>query len=102
MPAHASSKSAARRAHRHRDRLGRPGYCGWSGLAADRCRPARRLPAQVPPGTTLVIGDPQTQRALVLSGEIDKLPFKIEWANISGGARAIEAFRANALDVSNT
>lgn len=53
----------------------------------------------VPPGTVLRIGDPKTQRALELSGELQKLPFKIEWANISGGPRTIEAFRANALDL---
>lgn len=53
----------------------------------------------VPPGTTLVIGDPKTQRALELSGELAKLPFKVKWANISGGPRTIEAFRAHALDL---
>ena len=31
--------------------------------------------------------------------EIDKLPFKVEWANISGGPQTLEAFRADALDV---
>ncbi|WP_246165074.1 ABC transporter substrate-binding protein [Pigmentiphaga aceris] len=57
------------------------------------------IPNDIPPGTTLAIGDPKTQRALELSGEIDKLPFKVKWANISGGPRTIEAFRANALDL---
>ncbi|WP_343712380.1 ABC transporter substrate-binding protein [Inquilinus sp.] len=79
----------------------------WAGLvciagpvlAADTLPADAPLPADVPPGTTLVIGDPTTQRALVLSGEIEKIPFRIEWANISGGPRTIEAFRANALDV---
>ncbi|HSD36391.1 MAG TPA: ABC transporter substrate-binding protein [Rhodocyclaceae bacterium] len=53
----------------------------------------------VPPGTELAIGDPKTQRALELSGEVSKLPFKVKWANISGGPKTIEAFRANALDL---
>ncbi|WP_284284122.1 hypothetical protein [Mesorhizobium amorphae] len=35
----------------------------------------------------LRIGDPETQRALELSGLIGQLPFKVEWANISGGPR---------------
>lgn len=57
------------------------------------------IPDQVPPGTILRIGDPKTQRALELSGEIGKLPFKVEWANIGGGPRTLEAFRARALDI---
>jgi len=58
-----------------------------------------KLPDHVPPETVLRIGDPKTQRALELSGELAKLPFKIEWANISGGPRTIEAFRSGALDL---
>jgi sulfonate transport system substrate-binding protein len=57
------------------------------------------LPEQVPAGTTLVIGHPEIQQALQLSGEIDKLPFKIVWANISSGPNTIAAFRAHALDL---
>ncbi|GAA4228270.1 ABC transporter substrate-binding protein [Actinomadura meridiana] len=57
------------------------------------------LPEQVPGGTKLVIGDPKTQRALELSGQIDDLPFESEWANFSGGPKTSEAFRAGALDV---
>lgn len=49
--------------------------------------------------TVLRIGDPKTQRALELSGEIKNLPFKVEWANISGGPRTTEAFRSRALDL---
>ncbi|WP_051130723.1 ABC transporter substrate-binding protein [Nesterenkonia alba] len=56
------------------------------------------LPEEVPEGTELVIGDPATQRALELSGEIDELSFDVEWANFSGGPRTSEAFRAGALD----
>lgn len=57
------------------------------------------IPETVPPGTVLRIGDPKTQRALELSGEIKNLPFKVEWFNLSGGPRTIEAFRAKALDI---
>mgnify|MGYP000894738553 CR=1 FL=1 len=53
----------------------------------------------VPAGTTLTIGDPKTQRALELSGEVKNLPFTPKWVNISGGPRTTEAFRANALDI---
>ncbi|RWH97212.1 MAG: ABC transporter [Mesorhizobium sp.] len=60
---------------------------------------AGKLPTKIPAGTVLRIGDPETQRALELSGLIDQLPFEVEWANISGGPQTIEAFRANALDV---
>jgi sulfonate transport system substrate-binding protein len=60
---------------------------------------AAGIPDKVPPGTTLTIGDPITQEALTLSGEINKLPFKVVWANISGGPRTTQAFRAHALDL---
>jgi len=57
------------------------------------------IPDTVPPGTVLRIGDPKTQRALELSGELARLPFTIQWANISGGPRTTEAFRSRALDL---
>lgn len=57
------------------------------------------LPAEVPAGTTLAIGDPATQVALKLSGQIDQLPFTVKWANLSGGPETSEAFRAKALDL---
>jgi sulfonate transport system substrate-binding protein len=57
------------------------------------------LPTDVPPGTKIIVGDPVTQQALELSGEIDKLAADVEWANISGGPQTTEAFRAGALDV---
>ncbi len=61
---------------------------------------AQPIPAEVPAGTVLRIGDPITQKVLELSGLIDELTFKVEWANISGGPQSSEAFRARALDVS--
>ena len=67
--------------------------------AADLLASDAALPADIPPGTTLVIGDPMIQAALELSGDVSKLPFKVQWANISGGPQTIEAFRGRALDV---
>ncbi|MFI0405777.1 ABC transporter substrate-binding protein [Actinomadura sp. 3N508] len=76
--------------------------CGGSGV--DRTGEGglaltAALPKRVPDGAKLVVGDPKTQRALELSGLIDDLPFEVEWANISGGPRTSQAFRAGALDV---
>ncbi|GAA5142409.1 ABC transporter substrate-binding protein [Nocardioides marinquilinus] len=57
------------------------------------------IPDDVPSDTVLRVGDPTTQVALELSGLDDDLPFDIEWANISGGPKTLEAFRGDALDV---
>ncbi|UZN02753.1 ABC transporter substrate-binding protein [Cellulomonas sp. S1-8] len=59
------------------------------------------LPTAVPAGTTLVVGDPTTQKAVAIAGDdLDSdLGFTIEWANLSGGPQTTEAFRAGALDV---
>ncbi|NPC97863.1 ABC transporter substrate-binding protein [Nocardioides sp. zg-DK7169] len=57
------------------------------------------LPDQAPSGTVLRVGDPATQTALEVSGLIAEIDFDIEWANISGGPKTLEAFRADALDV---
>ncbi|MFC9468778.1 ABC transporter substrate-binding protein [Streptomyces coelicoflavus] len=58
-----------------------------------------RIPAAVDRDTTLTVGAPDLKVALELSGQIDRLPFKVKWANISGGPQCSEAFRANALDI---
>ncbi|MGW5751403.1 ABC transporter substrate-binding protein [Nocardia rhamnosiphila] len=59
------------------------------------------LPTEVPPGTTLVVADQQErfQTALRASGELEKLPFTVEFANFIGGPEILEAFRAGAADV---
>ncbi|MET0694450.1 MAG: ABC transporter substrate-binding protein [Propionibacteriaceae bacterium] len=57
------------------------------------------LPTEVPAGTKIIVGDPVTQKALELSGQIDKVSSFVEWANLSGGPQTSEAFRAGALDV---
>ena len=56
------------------------------------------IPAQLPPETKLALGDPLVRKQLALMGELDKLPFSADWANISGGPDTIQAFRAGALD----
>ncbi|GGJ85077.1 hypothetical protein GCM10011583_15860 [Streptomyces camponoticapitis] len=60
---------------------------------------AVEIPKTVDPDTEITIGSPEIEVALKLSGQIDKLPFKVKWANLSGGPQCSEAFRANALDV---
>ncbi|WMI61865.1 ABC transporter substrate-binding protein (plasmid) [Streptomyces rochei] len=60
---------------------------------------AEKIPATVSRDTTLTVGAPDLKVALELSGQIDKLPFKVKWANISGGPQCSEAFRADALDI---
>ena len=57
------------------------------------------LPDEVPDGTVLRVGDPQTQTALEESGLDEELGIEVEWANISGGPKTLEAFRADALDI---
>lgn len=56
------------------------------------------LPTRFSPDTKLILGDPQVQKQLGVVGELDKLPFKVEWQNLTGGPQTIEAFRAHALE----
>ena len=69
------------------------------GLGPLQAQEPAPLLTEVPAGTKLVVGDPQTQVALRLSGLIDEIPFEVEWTNLSGGPQTSEAFRAHALDV---
>ena len=57
------------------------------------------LPDAPPEGTVLRVGDPATQVALEESGLIDDLDVEIEWANVTGGPKTLEAFRADAIDI---
>lgn len=57
------------------------------------------VPSEVPDGTVLRVGDPATETALKASGLIDDLDIEVEWANITGGPKTLEAFRADAIDV---
>lgn len=61
------------------------------------------LPDQVPAGTEIRIGDPSIQAVLGAAGLDEQLSaagVSVEWANISGGPKSIQAFRADKLDCS--
>ncbi|MEU1980801.1 ABC transporter substrate-binding protein [Nocardia sp. NPDC019395] len=72
-----------------------------AGSGTDKPAADTPLPTEVPPGTTLVIADQQErfQTALRASGELEKLPFTVEFANFIGGPEILESFRAGAADV---
>jgi len=70
-----------------------------AAAAATALPPDAPLPAAIPPGTVLTIGDPTTQRILEHTGWIKQLPFTVHWAEMSGGPQVNEAFHAKALDV---
>lgn len=53
----------------------------------------------VPAGTSLTVGGPTLLSMFQLSGELTKLPFKVDFTTFSGGPSVLDAFRANALDV---
>ena len=76
---------------------------GLVGCGAEAQGPRLELsaavPDEVPDDTVLRIGDPPTQTALEASGLIDELDVEVEWANISGGPKTLEAFRADAIDI---
>jgi len=75
------------------------GEGGGVALAADAA-----LPEKVPSGTVLRVGDPATQVVLEQAGldkELEQAGVEVEWANITGGPKSLEAFRADALDVSS-
>ena len=78
-------------------------FAGAGGAAAKRAGATLALdapiPARVPPGVKLTIGDPMTERVLEHTGWIKDLPFQVQWAEITGGPAVTEAFHAKALDV---
>lgn len=74
--------------------------CLGSPLAAAADLPLQApLPSHVPPGTTLVVGGPTLETLFRLSGELQKLPFKLVFTTLAGGPAVLDAFRAKALDV---
>lgn len=79
------------------------GLMALSGCGGDEAGPRLELSAALPDapadGTVLRVGDPATQVALETSGLIDELDVDVEWANISGGPKTLEAFRADAIDL---
>lgn len=74
-----------------------------AACGGDEKGPRLELTAAVPDepadGTVLRVGDPATQVALEESGLVDELDVEVEWANISGGPKTLEAFRADAIDI---
>ncbi len=76
----------------------RPNHDG-SGQAGATLALSAPLPDHVPPGVTLVVGDPISQWVFEHNGWDKQLPFKIKWAQITGGPQVTEAFHAHALDV---
>jgi len=66
---------------------------------ADAAVLAEPLPDRVPPGVTLIVGDPVTRWVFEHNGWDKQLPFTLRWAEITGGPDTTEAFHAKALDV---
>ena len=62
--------------------------------------PTSTIPATVPPGTTLRVGDQLEflQTILSASGEDKGLPYKVKWAGFIGGPPMLQAFHAGAID----
>lgn len=56
------------------------------------------LPRDIPAETRIRIGDPKIKKQLELSGLISRIPFQVDWQNVTGGPQTLEAFRASALD----
>ncbi|GAA1562130.1 ABC transporter substrate-binding protein [Kribbella sancticallisti] len=75
--------------------------CGGDAAAGAGAKlaPDAALPTEVPDGTKIVVGDPTTQKALQLSGQLGKVSKFVQFANLSGGPQTTEAFRAKALDL---
>src|SRR6266508_666159 len=74
------------------------GVGGDAEASGHKLAPDAPLPTAVPPGTKIIVGDPVTQKALELSGQIGNYPY-LQWVNIAGGPATTEAFRAHARDV---
>jgi sulfonate transport system substrate-binding protein len=68
-------------------------------LAAGALPLGAPLPDKVPPGVVLRVGDPVNKWIFHHLGWDKTLPFRIEWAEITGGPGTTEAFHAGALDV---
>lgn len=57
--------------------------------------------SQIPDGTVLRVASQQQSQdtAFELSGELEDLPFEIEWINLHGGPAILEAIRGGSVDV---
>lgn len=58
------------------------------------------LPDEVPPGTTLRVGDQleYLQTILELGGEADDFPYEVEYSSFVGGPAMLQAFQGGAVD----
>ncbi len=61
---------------------------------------AVELPDEVPPGTTLRVGDQleYLQTVLELAGEDEAFPYEVEYSSFVGGPPMLQAFQGGALD----
>ncbi len=61
---------------------------------------AVELPDEVPPGTTLRVGDQldYLQTVLELAGEDEDFPYEVEYSSFVGGPPMLQAFQGDALD----
>lgn len=68
---------------------------------AEGLEPDAPLPTEIPEGTTLVVADQQNRLSVALeaSGELEKLPFAVEFGAFQGAPSVLEAFRADAIDI---
>jgi sulfonate transport system substrate-binding protein len=76
--------------------------CG-SGDTGTTLELTAALPDKVASGTEIRVGDPAIQAVLQAAGldrELTDAGVKVQWANISGGPKSIQAFRADKLDCS--
>lgn len=62
---------------------------------------SKDLPTEIPAGTKIVFADQQNkyQTLLAASGLEKDLPYKLSYANFTGGPAVLEAFRAGTADV---
>jgi sulfonate transport system substrate-binding protein len=73
---------------------------GSSSPSARASNAAADIPATVPPGTTLRVGDQLEflQTILKTAGEDKDLPYSVKWAGFIGGPPMLQAFHAGAID----
>lgn len=62
---------------------------------------SKDLPTEIPAGTTIVWADQQNKyQTLFAASGLDKdLPYKLEYANFTGGPAVLESFRAGTADI---
>jgi sulfonate transport system substrate-binding protein len=78
--------------------------CGSSNGSAATAKPqaadAKDVPASVPPGTTITVGDQLQllQTVLKTGGQDTGFPYTIKWASFIGGPPMLQAFHAGAID----